>query len=41
VRFSIGAFNTEDHIRTAIKAVETIADWNVRRKQTKAAKAGQ
>jgi selenocysteine lyase/cysteine desulfurase len=26
VRFSIGAFNTEDHIRTAIEAITEIAE---------------
>jgi cysteine desulfurase family protein len=41
VRFSIGAFNTEEHIRRAIEAVAAIALWNARRKQTKAATAGQ
>jgi len=32
VRFSIGAFNTEQHIDAAIKAVVEIAEWSSKRK---------
>jgi cysteine desulfurase family protein len=41
VRFSIGAFNTEEHIRTAIEAVNAIARWNAGRTPVKAATAGR
>jgi selenocysteine lyase/cysteine desulfurase len=32
VRFSIGAFNTEEQVDTAIEAVAAIARWNAGRK---------
>ncbi len=31
VRFSIGAFNTEEHIDQAIDAVVEIAEWSLKR----------
>jgi cysteine desulfurase/selenocysteine lyase len=39
VRFSVGAFNTEAHIDTAIEGVRQIARWSKERKAKKAAAA--
>ena len=39
VRFSVGAFNTEDHIDTAIEGVRQIARWSKERQGKRAAAA--
>jgi cysteine sulfinate desulfinase/cysteine desulfurase-like protein len=41
VRFSIGPFNTEEHIDAALKALSEISTWAATRTKVSAASAGK